>query len=74
MKTREQIVIELAKSVGFDLVGISEANVLKNHIKNSLAAYELNYLDGMPWINRERLIKGGSPNQLLLNPKSVIFM
>ena len=74
MKTREQIVIELAKSVGFDLVGISEANVLKNHIKNSLAAYELNYLDGMPWINRERLIKGGSPNQLLLNPKSVIVV
>ena len=28
MKTREQIVVELAKSVGFDLVGISDASVL----------------------------------------------
>ncbi|MBA67160.1 MAG: tRNA epoxyqueuosine(34) reductase QueG [Chloroflexi bacterium] len=74
MKTREQIVIEIAKSVGFDLVGISEANILKDHIKNSLAAYELNYLDGMPWLNKERLIKAGSPNQLLLNPKSVIVV
>ena len=74
MKTREQIVIEIAKSVGFDLVGISEANILKDHIKNSLAAYELNYLDGMPWLNKERLIKAGSPDQLLLNPKSVIVV
>ena len=74
MKTREQIVVELAKSVGFDLVGISDASVLKDHIKNSLTTYELNYLDGMPWLNKERLIKGGSPDQLLANPKSVIVV
>ena len=74
MKTREQIVVELAKSVGFDLVGISEASVLKDHIENSLATYELNYLNGMPWLNKERLIKGGSPDQLLVNPKSVIVV
>ena len=65
MKTREQIVVELAKSIGFDLVGISDANELNDHIKNSLAAYELNYLEGIPWLNKERLIKGGSPDQLL---------
>ena len=35
MKTREQIVVELAKSIGFDLVGITEASVLKDHIENS---------------------------------------
>ena len=35
MKTREQIVVELAKSVGFDLVGISDASVIKDHIENS---------------------------------------
>ena len=74
MKTREQIVVELAKSVGFDLVGISDASVLKDHIENSLTTYELNYLDGMPWLNKERLIKGGSPDQLLANPKSVIVV
>tara|TARA_Y100000996_G_scaffold312101_1_gene248376 strand:+ start:680 stop:1807 length:1128 start_codon:yes stop_codon:yes gene_type:complete len=74
MKTREQIVVELAKSVGFDLVGISDANELNDHIKNSLAAYELNYLEGIPWLNKERLIKGGSPDQLLHSPKSVIVV
>ena len=74
MKTREQIVVELAKSIGFDLVGITEASVLKDHIENSLATYELNYLNGMPWLNKERLIKGGSPDQLLVNPKSVIVV
>lgn len=74
MKTREQIVVELAKSIGFDLVGISDANELNDHIKNSLAAYELNYLEGIPWLNKERLIKGGSPDQLLHSPKSVIVV
>ena len=28
----------------------------------------------MPWLNKERLIKGGSPDQLLANPKSVIVV
>ena len=28
----------------------------------------------MPWLNKERLIKGGSPDQLLVNPKSVIVV
>jgi epoxyqueuosine reductase len=74
MKTREQIVADLAKSIGFDLVGISTADTLKKHIDDSITTFDLNYLNGMPWLNKERLIRGGTPTQLISNAKSVIVV
>ena len=54
MKTREQIVVELAKSVGFDLVGISKpknSNITSNRFQKWL---DNNNHASMKWISKRK--------------------
>jgi epoxyqueuosine reductase len=73
MKLTNEIVVQKAKAVGFDLVGFAKAEILKEeseHLKNWL---NKNYQAGMDYMSKN-FEKRKDVNKILPNAKSVISL
>jgi len=73
MKLTNEIVIEKAKQVGFDLVGFAKADELKNESKNLKEWLDKDYQAGMDYMERN-FEKRKDVKQILPQAKSVISL
>ena len=73
MKLTNEIVIQKAKSIGFDLVGFAKADDLTNEIKKLKAWLKLGYQGGMSYMERN-VDKRKAVSQILPDAKSIISL
>ena len=73
MKLTNQIVIEKAKAIGFDLVGFARADVLENESNNLKEWLEENYQAGMDYMEKN-FERRKDVKLILPNAKSVISL
>jgi epoxyqueuosine reductase len=73
MKLTNKIVIQKAKSVGFDLVGFSKADILEKESENLQQWLDKNYQAGMDYMERN-FEKRKDVTQILPKAKSVISL
>jgi epoxyqueuosine reductase len=73
MKFNNQIVIEKARQVGFDLVGFAKAEVLEKESKNLVVWLNKNYQSGMDYMERN-FEKRKDIKKILPHAKSVISL
>jgi epoxyqueuosine reductase len=68
----ENSIKEFAKSLGFDLVGITDAEPFLQDEAIALERVRNGYMDGLPWYTEERVKKMNRPTELLPGARSVI--
>ncbi len=73
MKVTNQIVTELARKLGFDLIGFSKADELVEEIENLEKWIEIGYQAGMQYMENN-LDKKGDVKEILPDAKSVISL
>jgi len=73
MKLTNEIVIQKAKTVGFDLVGFAKTDVLENESNNLKVWLNKNYQGGMDYMERN-FDKRKDVKQILPNAKSIISL
>jgi epoxyqueuosine reductase len=73
MKLTNEIVIQKAKAIGFDLVGFAKADLLENESKNFEKWLGENYQAGMDYMQKN-LDKRKDVKRILPNAKSVISL
>ena len=73
MKLTNEIVIQKAKAIGFDLVGFAKADLLENESKNFEKWLDENYQAGMDYLQKN-LDKRKDVKRILPNAKSVISL
>lgn len=73
MKLNNEIVIQKAKQVGFDLVGFAQADILEKESEHLQKWLDKNYQAGMDYMNRN-FEKRKDAKQILPSAKSVISL
>jgi epoxyqueuosine reductase len=73
MKLTNEIVIQKAKSIGFDLVGFANAEKLENEIRNLKDWLKLGYQGGMSYMERN-IDKRKAVSKILPDAKSIISL
>ena len=73
MKLTNEIVVQKAKAVGFDLVGFAKADILKQESEHLQQWLDKNFQAGMDYMERN-FEKRKDVNQILSNAKSVISL
>jgi len=73
MKLSNEIVVEKAKAVGFDLIGFAKAEILKIESQNLQKWLDKNYQAGMNYMEKN-FEKRKDINQILTNARSVISL
>ena len=68
----ETSIKKYAKSLGFDLVGITDAEPFLEDEAIALERIRSGYMDGLPWYTEERVKKMNRPTELLPGARSVI--
>ena len=63
---------DLALAAGFDLVRITTAEEFLEDREIAIKRIDERLMDGLPWYNPYRVMRGTSPNQLLPNARSII--
>jgi epoxyqueuosine reductase len=74
MKTLEQTVKEYAKSLGFDVVGITSAEPFLRDERAAIKRIRDGLMDGLPWYTEERVRRATHPEVLLPEARSIISM
>ena len=73
MKLTNEIVIQKAKSIGFDLVGFAKVEILDAEVKNLIEWINLGYQSGMNYMERN-LDKRKDVSNILPDAKSIISL
>ena len=73
MKITNQIVVNKAKEIGFDLIGFAKADLLEDEIKKYDKWIKMNYHSGMEYMNKNRS-KRKDVSQILPGAKSIISL
>ena len=68
------IVKEYARQVGFDLVGIASAQEFAEDGAIALDRLRTGLMDGLPWYNESRVLRGTRPQELLPGAQSIICL
>ena len=63
---------ELARELGFDLVGIASADPFADHESVTLQRLKQGLMDGLPWYTESRVRRGCNPQELLPGARSII--
>ena len=69
-----KLVKNRALESGFDLVRITTAEDFPKDRDVALQRIDEGLMDGLPWYNQSRVIRGSSPSQLLPNARSIICL
>ena len=65
---------ELARELGFDLVGIASADPFADHESVTLERLKQGLMDGLPWYTESRVRRGCNPQELLPGARSIITL
>ncbi len=68
----EALVKELARELGFDLVGIASAQAFVRDRQAALERVRQGLMDGLPWYSQSRVLRGTDPQALLPGARSII--
>lgn len=68
----ESLVKGLARELGFDLVGIASAEAFARDREAALERVRQGLMDGLPWYNPSRVLRGTDPQALLPGARSII--
>ena len=74
MSDIKTIVKEYARHVGFDLVGIASAQEFAEDRAIALDWLRTGLMDGLPWYNEGRVLRGTRPQELLPGVRSIICL
>ena len=74
MGTIEQSVKEYAKSLGFDIVGITSAEPFLRDERAAIQRIRQGLMDGLPWYTEERVRRATHPHALLPDARTVISL
>ena len=73
-KTPKEIVKQLAFELGFDLVGVCEAEKFQAHRSVVLQRMQDGLMEDLPWYSPARVIRGTDPLTLLPEARSIISL
>ena len=68
------LVVERARSCGFDLVGVTSADEFAADRQAALERIREGRMDGLPWYTESRVMRGASPAELLPGARSVVCL
>ena len=74
MDTLENTVKQYAKSLGFDIVGITSAEPFVRDERAAIQRIRQGLMDGLPWYTEERVRRATHPEVLLEEARSVISL
>ena len=69
-----QWVDEAASDAGFDLVGVTSADVFASEREETFRRINAGLMDGLPWFNAQRVRRGTDPETLLPGARSIISL
>jgi epoxyqueuosine reductase len=72
MGNLEQSIKDLAKEIGFDVVGITTADPFPRDEEAALDRISQGLMDGLPWYTKERVRKANRPALLVEGARSII--
>ena len=67
-------VLEIARSSGFDLVGVASADDFLADRDAALERIREGRMDGLPWYTESRVMRGTSPAELLPGARSIVCL
>lgn len=70
----KSVVTAYALEMGFDLVRVASAQEFDEDRKIALSRIEEGLMDGLPWFNGSRVLRGTSPQALLPGARSIICL
>ena len=68
------IVKQCALDAGFDLARVTTAEQFQSDRQIALERLEAGLMDGLPWYNEARILRGSDPQQLLPGARSIISL
>ena len=68
------IVKQCALDAGFDLARVTTAEEFQSDRQVALERLEGGLMDGLPWYNEARILRGSDPQQLLPGARSIISL
>ena len=63
---------DIARELGFDLVGVASAQSFADHEAITLDRMDKGLMDGLPWYTESRVRRGCNPQELLAGARSII--
>jgi len=70
----KSVITTYALEMGFDLVRVTSAQEFDEDRKVALKRIDDGLMDGLPWFNESRVLRGTSPQELLPGARSVICL
>ena len=70
----KSIITAYAREMGFDLVRVSSAQEFDEDRKVTLNRIKDGLMDGLPWFNKSRVLRGTTPQTLLPGARSIICL
>ena len=70
----KSIITSYAREVGFDLVRVASAQEFAEDRKITLERIKDGLMDGLPWFNQSRVLRGANPQELLPGARSIICL
>ena len=70
----EDSIKEYGKSLGFDVVGITDARAFPRDERAAIERIREGLMDGLPWYTEERVRRGTRPDDLLPGARSIISL
>ncbi len=74
MAEAKSIITSYAREVGFDLVKVASAQEFSEDRKITLDRIRDGLMDGLPWFNQSRVLRGANPQELLPGARSIICL
>ena len=74
MPSLKETVTSLALELGFDLVRVTSAEEFAEDRSAALERLRDGLMDGLPWYNQDRVIRGADPQTLLPGARSVVCL
>jgi len=70
----KSIITAYAREIGFDLVRVASAQEFNEDRKVTLDRIRDGLMDGLPWFNKSRVLRGTTPQDLLPGARSIICL
>ena len=70
----KSVITAYALEIGFDLVRVTSAQEFNEDRKVALKRIDDGLMDGLPWFNASRVLRGTSPQELLPGAQSIICL